>query len=359
MDYRERIKQLIHDGKINSEQAVILLNALKESEARREKIFQQVLSQKKSREKSMWGFLSVWILVILISIGTFIYIGSIRRNLGKDIYKALNYFNQTTTFIGKEDYQEAIKYCKKGIKEAPRFSLGYSLLGATYRLFYEKTRDASFKEEELAAFKKANELKEDLNRRSKMNNIAILFTFVFLVLVLGSISVMVLLLYNGLVRREEQVNEAWAQVGTLYQRKLDLIPALLEAVKNYAQHEKETLQSVTEARAKAQTVIEGIGGVALSNQEKIKEFLESQDKVALGLRKLFASVESYPDLKANVHFLTIQQQLQETEDRITQEREIYNKRVKEHNSNTRYFPINLIAALFKFGPKEYFKIQEK
>lgn len=359
MDYKEKIKQLIHEGKINSEQATLLLNALKESEERKEKIFRQVLSQKKKREQGIWGVLSIWIVAVLVFIGFSVYLGGIKSKLGRDVYKALDYFNQASTYMEKEEYGEAIKYCKKAIKEAPRFSLGYSLMGANYRLLYEKTGDSSLKEEELTAFKKANEFKNDLNRRSKMNNIGILFAFVFLILVLGSISVIVLLLYNSLVRREEQVNEAWAQVGTLYQRKLDLIPALLEAVKNYAQHEKDTLQAVTEARTKAQLAIENIGGIAVSGEGKFKDFLESQGKVMLGLGKLFALVESYPDLKANVHFLTIQQQLQETEDQITQEREIYNNRVREYNSNIRYFPANLISALFRFGPKEYFKIDEK
>ncbi len=358
MDDRERIKKLILEGKINSDQAVLLLNALKESEGRRQKIFGQVLSQKKKREKRMWGFLSIWILsAIVFIISIFMYTGGIQRRLGRDVYRALDYFNQASAYLEKEEYPEAIKYCKKGIEQAPRFSLGYSFLGAVYKLVYEKTKDGSIKEKEIAVFKKANESKENSNRRSKMNTVAILFTFIFLILILGAISIIVLVFYNGLVKREEQTNEAWAQVGTLYQRKIDLIPALLEAVKTYAEHEKQALESVIEARTKAQHVIEDTGGIALSNQEKLKEFLESQSKVALGLGRLFALVEKYPDLKANMHFFTLQQQLEEAEDKIVREREIYNNRVREYNSDIRCFPSNLIAGLFKFEPKEYFKTE--
>lgn len=357
MEDRERIKKLMLEGKINSEQAALLLNALKESEGRRQKIFGQVLSQKKKREKRMWGFLSIWALAVLIFISAFIYIGGMQSKLGRDTYIALDYFNQASAYLEKEEYPDAIKYCKKGIEQAPRFSLGYSFLGATYRLLYEKAKDSSIKEREIVVFKKANELRENLNRRRQANTITALFTFIFLILIMGAISIIILFLYNGLVKREECVNEAWAQVGILYQRKLDLIPALLQAVKNYAQHEKETLQAAIEARSGAQEVINGIGGIALSNQEKFKEFLESQTKVSLGLWRLFALAENYPDLKANVHFLTLQQQLEEAEDKIVREREIYNNRVREYNSSARYFPSNLIAGLFRFEPKEYFKTE--
>lgn len=357
MDDRERIKKLVLEGKINSGQAVLLLNALKESEGRKEKIFGQVLLQKKKREKRMWGFLSIWALAVLIFVGAYIYIGGMQSKLGRDTYKALDCFNQAGVYLEKEEYPEAIKYCRKGIEQAPRFSLGYYFLGTVYKLVYEKTKDGLIKEKAITAFQKAKASKENSNTKCGMYKAAILFTSIFLILILGAISIVVLVLYNSLVKREEQVNEAWAQIGTLYQRKIDLIPALLEAVKNYAQHEKQALESVIEARANAQHAIEDTGGVALSNQEKLKEFLESQAKVTLGLGRLFALAENYPDLKANVHSLALQQQLEETEDKIVREREIYNKRVREYNSNIRYFPLNLIAGLFRFEPKEYFRIE--
>jgi len=175
-------------------------------------------------------------------------------------------------------------------------------------------------------------------------------------LVVGILSVLVLILHNILVRQEERANEAWAETVTFLQRKLDLIPAVLEATKNYAQHEKETHQEVIQARTMAQDVMDAIGGIALS-KDKLKEFLETQEKIGSGLGRLFALVEKYPELKANTNFLVLQEQIQEAEDEIARARNVYNEKVRAYNASLRYFPLNLIAALLQFKPKEYFQAE--
>ena len=219
---------------------------------------------------------------------------------------------------------------------------------------YEDTKDESIKTKEVEAFSKANDLKGVSDRGwKKMNTTALFFAFIFLLLVSGAVGVIVLILHNILIKKEEKVNEAWAQTGALRQRKLDFIPALLEAVKTYAQHESRIQQTVIQARTKAQDIIEVIGGIGLS-KEKAEEFLKSQEHVSLGLGKVFALAEKYPELKANINFLTMQEQLQETEEDIARARGVYNKWVRAYNAALRYFPSNLIAALLQFGHKEYF-----
>jgi len=351
---RQRIQRMMSEEKINSRQAELLLSALEESEKKKEKIFQDISIHKKKRNKEMWRILGIWCLVVLFLAGSFIYLGK-REVIGRDTAKALKHFSEASFYLEKENYREAIRYCQKGIDQASRFPLGYSLMGAAYKLLYQQNHDASIKEKAKAAFRKADRLKGSLNRRQKMNGVAILFTFILLILILGAISIILLFIYNTLVRREEGVNQTWAQIEAQYQRKLDLVPALLEAVKDYAAHENQTHQAVTQARAKAQGAIESIGGVALSSKEKLKELLQSQGELSLRLGKLFALVEKYPDLKASDNFLTIQKQLEETEDRIATTRGMYNRSVKSYNAFLRSFPGNLAAALFKFEPKAYFE----
>ncbi len=351
---KEKINRMLNEGKINSRQAELLLSALEKSRGQKDKIFKDVYIQRRKREKKMWEILGIWCLLVLFLAGSFIYLNK-GPVFGRDTSKALEYFSQASFCLAKYDYQAAVKYCKKGIKQAPGFLLGYSLLGASYELMYEHKHNISIKEKAEEAFQKADRLKVNLKRRRKMNAIAIFFAFVLLVLITGTITVILLFIYNALVRREESVNQNWAQIEAQYQRKVDLVPALLETVKDYAAHENQTHKDVTQARAKAQGVLERMRKVALSSKGKLEETLNSQSALSIGLSKMFALAEKYPDLKANQNFLTIQKQIEETEDRIAKTRQVYNRSVKSYNAFLRGFPGNLVAALFKFEPKAYFE----
>lgn len=161
--------------------------------------------------------------------------------------------------------------------------------------------------------------------------------------------------YNRLVRMDETVNAAWAQVENVYQRRLDLIPNLVETVKGYAAHEKETLQSVIEARAKAtQTTI---SSDVVNNPQAMERFQQSQSQLSSALSRLMVVVEKYPDLKANQNFLELQSQLEGTENRITVERRRYNEAAQSFNSAIRSFPTVLMARLAGFNEKAYFKAE--
>lgn len=161
--------------------------------------------------------------------------------------------------------------------------------------------------------------------------------------------------YNDFINKEEGMNSAWANVETQYQRRADLIPNLVNTVKGYAAHEKETLQSVTEARAQATSLNLSVDELSA---EKMAEYQKAQGAVGTALGKLLAISENYPDLKANENFQELQSQLEGTENRIAVSRKDFNSAAKTYNQSVRQFPSNLIAKLFGFEPKPYFEAAE-
>jgi len=157
-----------------------------------------------------------------------------------------------------------------------------------------------------------------------------------------------------MVTKDESVTGAWSQVENVYQRRADLIPNLVNTVKGYATHERETLEGVVNARAKAtSTTIDP----SKLNAESIQQFAAAQDGLSSALSKLMVVVERYPDLKANQNFLELQAQLEGTENRITVERQKFNETAKDFNTYIRKFPKNIWARLFGFEKKDYFESQ--
>lgn len=161
--------------------------------------------------------------------------------------------------------------------------------------------------------------------------------------------------YNGMVNEDENVNLQWAEVENQYQRRLDLIPNLVNVVKGYAAHEKETLEGVIEARAKAtQTTIDPSN----MTEEQLANFQKAQDGLSGALNRLMVVVEKYPELKANENFLQLQAQLEGTENRITVARKGYNDAATIYNKEVRSFPNSMLAGIFGFSVRPQFKAQE-
>src|SRR5262249_19800011 len=149
---------------------------------------------------------------------------------------------------------------------------------------------------------------------------------------------------NAVPTLEEKVNAAWAEVQNQYKRRADLIPNLVETVKGYATHEKDTLTQVIEARAKATSVT--LSPEMLSDPEAVKHFEQSQGELSSALSRLMAVAENYPDLKANQNFIALQSQLEGTENRITVARRDYIQVVQEYNTYVRTFPGRLWAWIY-------------
>jgi len=161
--------------------------------------------------------------------------------------------------------------------------------------------------------------------------------------------------YNGMVNKDQAASEAWANVESSYQRRMDLIPNLVNTVKGYANFEQETLTKVVEARASATQV-----KIDPSNltPEKLQQFQAAQTGVSSALGRLLAVAENYPDLKANQNFLDLQAQLEGTENRINVARNRFNETVRAYNSSIKRFPGNLIAGITGFTAKGFFEAQE-
>lgn len=161
--------------------------------------------------------------------------------------------------------------------------------------------------------------------------------------------------YNNMVTMDEGVNASWAQVENVYQRRADLIPNLVNTVKGYASHEKETLEAVIEARSKATSV--NINPENL-NPQMLQQFNDAQSGLSSALSRLMVVVERYPDLKANQSFLDLQAQLEGTENRIAVERRKFNESARAFNTFIRTFPKNIYANIFGFEKKAYFEAEK-
>lgn len=160
--------------------------------------------------------------------------------------------------------------------------------------------------------------------------------------------------YNEMVTLDEGINTAWSQVENQYQRRMDLIPNLVNTVKGYAAHEKETLEGVVKARAEAtKTTIDPSN----LNEETLKRFQAAQGELSSALSRLMVVVERYPELKANQNFSELQAQLEGTENRISVERKRFNEIAQGYNTYIRKFPNNILSGMFGFQTKAYFSAE--
>jgi len=182
------------------------------------------------------------------------------------------------------------------------------------------------------------------------------------IIVLGVLGLLILWLvfsaigsYNSMVTKDEAVDGQWAQVENVYQRRADLIPNLVSTVKGYAAHEKETLEGVVNARAKATSTTINADNLDAASLQK---FQAAQDGLSSALSRLMVVVERYPDLKANQNFLELQAQLEGTENRIANERMKFNESAKDFNTYIRKFPKNIYAGMFGFEKRAYFESTE-
>ena len=158
--------------------------------------------------------------------------------------------------------------------------------------------------------------------------------------------IMFLTIYNGLVRRRNQVKNSWAQIDVQLKRRYDLIPNLVETARGYMKHERETLEAVTNARNLAQQLSSAGAG----------ERAKAEGELSSVLSRLLAVVENYPDLKANQNFLALQEELASTENKISFSRQYYNDSVLRYNNQTQMFPSNIVASMTGFKASEFFEV---
>lgn len=170
-----------------------------------------------------------------------------------------------------------------------------------------------------------------------------MIALIIIIVIVVLIGLWMMGVYNSLVRLRNRVKDQWAQVDVVLKRRADLIPNLVETVKGYAGHEKDTLDAVISARNKA---------VSASNPH---DEMAANGELSQALGRLFALTESYPDLKANTNFLDLQASLKETEDKIAFARQFYNDTVLAYKNKLEMFPSNIVAGIFNFKPEEFFE----
>lgn len=161
--------------------------------------------------------------------------------------------------------------------------------------------------------------------------------------------------YNNFIRLGHRTDEAWSDIDVQLKRRYDLIPNLVETVKGYAKHEKETFDAVIQARSKATQMNIDPANVT---SEQIKAFGEAESGLSAALGRLMAIAENYPDLKANQNFLELQRELTDTENKIQAARRFYNANVRDMNITVESFPGNIVAKIFKFMKRDFFEIEE-
>lgn len=169
---------------------------------------------------------------------------------------------------------------------------------------------------------------------------------IILLIVLAVVLIYVIATYNNLVSLRNRVEDQWAQIDVELKRRFDLIPNFVNTVKGYAKHESETLEKVIQARN------------SYMNAGSKEDAMNADDQLTNAITKIFALSESYPELKANENFLSLQSQLEETENKISYARKFYNDTALKLNNKVDMFPSNIVAKLFNFKKQEYFKAQE-
>lgn len=174
-------------------------------------------------------------------------------------------------------------------------------------------------------------------------------TLIIILVVIAALVIAVIGMYNSLVRLKNRTEEAWSDIDVQLKRRYDLIPNLIETVKGYAAHEKDTLEKVVKARNMAMQAQEGGDTAAQAGAENM---------LTGALKSIFALSENYPDLKANANFLELQRELRDTEDKIQASRRFYNGNVRDFNTKQEIFPTNLIAGMLGFSKREFFEIED-
>ena len=178
---------------------------------------------------------------------------------------------------------------------------------------------------------------------------------IILIAAIAAVAMWAISVYNGMVKMDESVSTAWSNVENQYQRRADLIPNLVNTVKGYAAHEKETFEAVVSARSKATQMTVDADNLT---PEKLQEYQKAQGEIGAALGRLLAITENYPELKANENFKELQAQLEGTENRISVERRNFNEVARSYNTSIRTFPKSLLAGMFGFDKRPYFEAEE-
>lgn len=341
-----RIRGMIEAGTISAEEGQRLIEALHAAGARDGVVadeFERV--RKQARRSYRWAQAAIGCTLLAIVALIVVLVFSTRRST-PDVPSIAEIRQQ----LAAGDLDAEIERLETALRR-PGSGETYRTLGVAYDMRFEQSENPDDRERAAQAHARADRIE----RRGTMRVQPGVFGIVLVLIILAFIGGWVMLLYNGLAKSDERVEERWAQVETQLQRRLDLIPQLVETVRGFAEHERETLSAVTEARARAAGALEATQGGAPQSAQAAQTITEAQAELSTALGRLLVVVEAYPDLKSSGNFLTLQDQLEGTENRIAVERQRYNDAVRNMNTKLRVFPSNVFGGMFGFAPHEYFE----
>lgn len=290
LDEQDNIQKMLLDGKISQDQAVLLKAALKASEQRNKILFCAVEEHKNKRKDKKLGFLIKGLLIGFFVLSAFLIAG--KPGLSRDQVKAITYLEQSIVQTKNNQLIDAEKNIQKAIKVAPRFAIAHVFLAINSERLYQIAQNSQYNLKAQKSWAKAQKfiIRAD---QSQNKALSVFFFGVFILFVSGFLSIIFILMYQYLINREERVNEAWAQVVNICQRKVDLIPALSVVVEQYAQHEKQTLESIVQVRKKLVNLWDQVTGVAATVPVQAKEIELEQQALSVGLSQVLALSEKY------------------------------------------------------------------
>lgn len=340
----EVIRRLIREGKIPEQEGWQLLEAFDSAESKDAVIREEL---QRIQVRSSRSRVAVVVSGIIGLVGCSMLFGGLMA--------ARFQVPESTTAIDRTemsaDLTPRIEVLERQVKRRPGSAGDYRTLAQAYAQRAVRSGSSVDRQQAAEALARA----EGLERRHGMKGNPLVFGAFFILVIMTAIVVWIMGMYNGLGKSDERINERWAQVETVLQRRLDLVPQLVETVKGYAAHERETLMAVTEARARVLGVLQATSGTAPKGRQATQELSRAQQELAGALRRILAVAEQYPDLKASSGFLALQDQLEGTENRIAVERQRYNDTVRAYNARLRVFPSNVVGALFGYEPRVYFE----
>jgi len=345
----KEVTKLLNRRQLKPDEADVLAEALSTSRANDAALLTTIAGSRRTRAISLWGT-AVSVFLVAFSLGVLLY-AALAEAPSAGIVEFPYADDPPETPAELDRLIEGQRQILSRPSSAPELLR----LAAAYQKRYGNSASV----DDLVNANRARERAQVLIRKNPKEvtmkiNTAI-FVITFAILIIGFVGLGIMLLYNGLVKRDEEVDARWAQIETVLQRRLDLVPQLVETVKGYAKHEQETLTKVIEARSQLSSALGSSGRKAPADKATIDRLSQASAGLGSALGKMMLLVEKYPDLKANQNFLALQDQLEGTENRIAVERRRYNESVKGLNARIRYFPYNAISGMFGFEPREYYQ----
>ena len=346
----EHIERLKSAGKISENEARELEAALEASRAEDAALLQQFKQRRTHRRPgTIWAVLNIGVLCLALI--AFAYLSVIAPYRAA---RATDSPREVADAFNGQDLDVVIAGLEANLRRPGRPS-DYRQLARAYTKRFQISQQQSDLVLAEQALARARSLQHKDPTEADMAKHSAVFGALWTVIIIAGIGVTIMLPYNSLVKRDEMVDARWSQVETVMQRRLDVIPGLVESVKGYAKHEQQTLLAVTEARSKALSALSASAAQTAGGAPDLGELDQADTQLRAALGRLFVVVEQYPALQASTNFLTLQDQLEGSENRIAVERQRYNEAVRRYNAKIRAFPGNVVSAMFGFTPRAYFE----